>query len=79
MIFTQGYECLKQVSVPVHVMYGTADPGCYPSYAQGLYQAVPHANKLLTAVQGGGHYLHNQPAQKAFACDTMADWIKGLA
>ena len=74
-----GYQCLKQVSVPVHVMYGTADPGCYPSYAQGLYQAVPHANKQLTAVQGGGHYLHNQPAQKAFACDTMADWIKDLA
>ena len=73
-----GYERLKTVSVPVHVVYGTADPGCYPSYAQGLYDAVPHANKVLTPVKGGGHYLHTQPEQRQFVCETLTAWARGL-
>jgi pimeloyl-ACP methyl ester carboxylesterase len=73
-----GPKCLARVSVPVHVIYGTADPGCYPSYARQFFDAIPHDHKRLTAVKGGNHYLSNQPEQKAFACGVMADWSRAL-
>ncbi|WJR80977.1 alpha/beta hydrolase [Bradyrhizobium sp. NP1] len=73
-----GPKCLKRVSVPVHVIYGTADPGCYPSYARLFFDAIPHDRKQLTAVKGGNHYLSDQPEQKRFACQVMADWSQAL-
>ncbi|QDW36897.1 lysophospholipase [Bradyrhizobium sp. KBS0727] len=73
-----GPACLKRVSVPIHVIYGTADPGCYPSYAQQFFDAIPHDRKKLTAVKGGNHYLTGQPEQKQFACQLMADWSRAL-
>ncbi len=73
-----GPERLGGVSVPVHVLYGTADPGCYPSYAHALHDAVRHADKVLTAVPGGGHYLDGQPEQKRFACEAMVSWANSL-
>ncbi|MEV7013958.1 alpha/beta hydrolase [Streptosporangium sp. NPDC051022] len=69
-----GPERLRGVSVPVHVVYGTADPGCYPGHARTLFEAVPHARKELTAVHGGGHYLTGQPEQLAFTCRLLREW-----
>ncbi|MEO8204117.1 MAG: alpha/beta hydrolase [Betaproteobacteria bacterium] len=73
-----GPERLRGVSVPVHVIYGTADPGCYPGYARMLYDAVPHARRVLTPIKGGRHYLHDQPELKAQCCRLMADWCRAL-
>jgi pimeloyl-ACP methyl ester carboxylesterase len=73
-----GYERLRTVRSPVHVIYGTADPGCYPGYAQALYDAVPHACKQLTPIQGGKHYLSDQPELKQQCCRLMVDWARGL-
>lgn len=73
-----GPERLRSVSVPVHVIYGTADPGCYPGHARALYEAVGHQRKELTAVSGGGHYLNDQPAQLDFTCRTLADWTHSI-
>jgi len=66
------------IGLPVQVSYGTADPGCYPGYAQMLYDAVPHANRLLTPVKGGQHYLSDQPDLKAQCCRLMAGWCRTL-
>lgn len=74
-----GPDRLRTVKVPVHVIYGTADPGCYPSYAQMLYDAVPHSHKLLTPIRGGKHYLSDQPELKAQCCRFMADWSRSLS
>jgi pimeloyl-ACP methyl ester carboxylesterase len=73
-----GPERLRTVSVPVHVIYGTADPGCYPGHARALYDAVGHQHKELTAVRGGGHYLSDQPAQLDFTCRTLAGWAHSI-
>lgn len=69
-----GPERLRDVTTPVHVIYGTADPGCYPGHARALYDAVPHERKQLTAIPRGGHYLDGQPEQLALTCRTLADW-----
>lgn len=73
-----GPQRLNTVTVPVHVIYGTADPGCYPSYAQSLYEGVRHANKKITGIPRAGHYLDGQPEEKVIACRTMVDWARSL-
>ena len=73
-----GPKRLESVSVPVHVIYGTADPGCYPSYAQSLYDGVRHDHRRLTGIPRAGHYLDGQPEEKVIACRTMVDWARSL-
>lgn len=73
-----GPTRLRSADVPVHVVYGTADPGCYPGHARELYDAVPHDNKTLTPVVGGGHYLTAQPEQLDFTVRLLADWVSSL-
>ncbi|WP_326544008.1 alpha/beta fold hydrolase [Pseudorhodoferax sp.] len=73
-----GPQRLGAVTVPVHVVYGSADPGCYPSYARALYDGVGHANKQITGIPGAGHYLDGQPEEKVIACRTMVDWVHTL-
>ncbi|MFI5445451.1 alpha/beta hydrolase [Polaromonas sp. UC242_47] len=74
-----GPDRLQTVKAPVHVIYGTADPGCYPGHAKMLYEAVPHDNKLLTPIPGAKHYLFDQPEHKRTCCRLIADWSLSLA
>ncbi|MEO8079584.1 MAG: alpha/beta hydrolase [Caldimonas sp.] len=73
-----GPTRLRTVTVPVQVLYGTADPGCYPSYARALHDAATNPAREIIAVQGGGHYLDAQPEQKRFACEAMVRWASTL-
>jgi pimeloyl-ACP methyl ester carboxylesterase len=73
-----GPERLKTVAVPVHVVYGTADDGCYPGHARQLYDAVAHARKALTPIAGGKHYLSDQPELAARCCELLADWSRSM-
>lgn len=73
-----GPQRLGTVTVPVHVIYGSADPGCYPSYARSLYDGVAHADKQITGIPGAGHYLDGQPEEKRVACRTMVEWVRKL-
>ncbi|MEO7007844.1 MAG: alpha/beta fold hydrolase [Caldimonas sp.] len=73
-----GPDRLRTVKAPVHVIYGSADPGCYPIYAQALYDAVQHAEKRLTGIKNAGHYLDGQPEEKRIACDAMVQWARAL-
>jgi len=73
-----GPTRLKSVTAPVHVIYGTADPGCYPGHARSLYDAVSHDRRWLTPVVGGGHYLNGQPEQLDFTVRLLADWARSL-
>ena len=73
-----GPQRLKTVAAPVHVIYGTADDGCYPSHAQALYAAVTHERKTLTALKGGRHYLADQPDLNMRCCRLLADWSRAL-
>lgn len=73
-----GPERLRTVQAPVHVIYGTADPGCYPGHARMLYDGVAHSRKTITPIVGGQHYLFDQPAHKRACCEIMVDWSQGL-
>lgn len=70
-----GPERLARVSVPVHVIYGTGDQGCFPSHAQSLFDAVAHENKRLTAVVGGRHYLDGQPELTRQMSGSLVGWL----
>jgi len=74
-----GPDRLSRVDAPVHVIYGTADPGCYPGHARSLYDAVAHDRKLLTPIVGGGHYLDGQPEQRQEMCSIVAGWAQSLS
>lgn len=66
---------LTRISVPVLVVYGTADQVCFPSHARAMFDAVPHGNKKLVAINGGTHYLQGQPALIAQVAETLVDWL----
>ena len=70
-----GPDLLATVAAPTLVVYGTADQSCFPSHAQELYDAVPHADKRLVPIVGGRHYLHGQPEQTAELVTLLHDWI----
>ncbi len=70
-----GPEQLASVSVPVLVIYGTADQVCFPSHAQALYDAVPHDRKELIAVDGATHYFAGQPQHVDRAVAIIVDWL----
>ncbi len=70
-----GPTSLARTSVPTLVMYGTADQVCFPSYAQVMYDAVPHDRKALIPVVGGTHYLQGQTQHIADLADTVVAWL----
>ncbi len=71
-----GLRQLQRVSVPVLVMYGTADQVCFPSHALALYDAVPHDRKDLVAVQGATHYFADQPEHVDRAVHVIVEWLR---
>ncbi len=70
-----GPEQLARVSVPVLVMYGTADQVCFPSHARALYDAVPHDRRDLVAIDGATHYFAGQPEHVDRAVARIVEWL----
>jgi pimeloyl-ACP methyl ester carboxylesterase len=66
---------LPELTVPVHVIYGTADNAAHPAHATDMYAAVTQAQRRLTAIPGATHYFGGQPDLLNQACDALADWI----
>lgn len=73
-----GRVSLARVSVPVLVVYGTGDQGCFPSHARSLYDAVGHDRKEIVAVPHGHHYLSGQPELITSTCELLATWSMNL-
>jgi len=71
-----GPRHLARVSVPVLVVYGTADNACFPSHAHSLYGAVAHEHKELVAVTGAGHYFQGQPEVMRQTAQRIHDWLR---
>lgn len=74
-----GRRWLPQVSVPIQVLYGTADQGCFPSHAEALYAAIAHDRTELVALPGATHYFRNQPTEIEHMCRVVSGWVSGLA
>jgi pimeloyl-ACP methyl ester carboxylesterase len=70
-----GPAALREVTVPALVIYGTADQGCFPSHAQVLYSAATHQGKKLVALEGGRHYLNDQPELTWLMAGTVRHWL----
>jgi pimeloyl-ACP methyl ester carboxylesterase len=69
---------LPRVSVPVQVIYGTADAAAFPSHAVSMYEAVGHAKKELIALEGAHHYFLDQPQLVATMCRHMLRWCESV-
>jgi pimeloyl-ACP methyl ester carboxylesterase len=69
---------LPRVSVPVQVIYGTADAAAFPSHAIAMYEAVGHAKKELIALEGAHHYFLDQPDLVATMCRHMLRWCESV-
>jgi len=66
---------LGRVSVPVLVVYGTADNVALPSHARALYEGVRHDDKELFPIEGATHYFQGQPELLERFCDKVVDWL----
>ncbi len=67
---------LPEITSPVLVVLGSADPTVLPNMAQQMYDATTAASRRdLHFVKGGTHYFENQPDQLAEALDTITDWL----
>jgi pimeloyl-ACP methyl ester carboxylesterase len=69
-----AYLQLPKVSVPVHVIYGSADSICYPSYARQMYDAVA-GERRLTAIRGARHYYDGRPDLVEEAVTSIVQWL----
>jgi alpha-beta hydrolase superfamily lysophospholipase len=66
---------LPLVTVPVLVVYGTADSAALPHHAREAYEAVPEGRGKLVAVPGATHYFAGQPEHLTRAADEIAAWL----
>jgi pimeloyl-ACP methyl ester carboxylesterase len=71
---------LPELTTPLLIVLGTADPTVLPQMAQQMYDAATaSARRDLHYVKGATHYFENQPEQLAEALDTIADWLAASA
>jgi alpha-beta hydrolase superfamily lysophospholipase len=66
------------VTVPVQVIYGTADAAAFPSHAVSMYDAVGQAKKELIAIEGAHHYFVDQPELVDTLCRHMLRWCESV-
>jgi pimeloyl-ACP methyl ester carboxylesterase len=71
-----GPTHLPRVSVPVQVIYGTADQAAFPSHARALYDAVAHKDKELVELRGANHYFIGQPDLIRQCVAEMVRWAR---
>lgn len=67
---------LARTSVPVLVMYGTADQVSFPSHAAALYDAVPAGRGTLIALERAEHYPTSDPAHIPLIVGNIVTWLE---
>lgn len=68
-------KCLDRVSVPVLVVQGTADQGCFPRYARNLFELVVSRDKELHWIEGGNHFYGGQPELQEETLEFIRSWL----
>jgi pimeloyl-ACP methyl ester carboxylesterase len=66
---------LPEITVPLMVMIGTADPVVVPEMARQMYDAAEQSRRELVMVPGATHYFEGQTDLLADALDQLVDWI----
>jgi pimeloyl-ACP methyl ester carboxylesterase len=70
---------LPHVSVPVQIVYGTADNAVFPSHAESMYAAIAHDQRELIALPGADHYFRARPDLRDQMCDHIVRWATGTS
>ena len=66
---------MPEITHPVWVGAGTADPVVVPLMAQQMHDAAAGSTaRVLRFFQGGTHYFEGQPDILGEALDALADW-----
>jgi alpha-beta hydrolase superfamily lysophospholipase len=65
---------LPHVTVPVQIVYGTADNAAFPSHAKSMYAAIAHDRRELIALRGADHYFRTRPDLRDEMCDHIVRW-----
>lgn len=66
---------LARTSVPVLVMYGTADRVSFPAHGRALYDAVPDGRGTLITLDGADHYFSSAPEMIPEVARHIVDWL----
>lgn len=66
---------LPQVSVPVLVMYGSADGAAFPAHALAMYDAARPESRTLIEITGADHYFNDRPDLQEQALDELYGWL----
>jgi pimeloyl-ACP methyl ester carboxylesterase len=70
---------LPEITCPVLVSVGTADPVVMPQMARQIYDvATSSSSRVLREVRGGTHYFENQPDLLAEALDGLSAWAEQI-
>ncbi|MEV0685240.1 alpha/beta hydrolase [Nocardia sp. NPDC050378] len=69
---------LPHITVPVQIVYGTADNAVFPSHAEEMFAAVRAEQKEIIALKGADHYFRNNPELRDEMCDHISRWAKSL-
>jgi pimeloyl-ACP methyl ester carboxylesterase len=70
---------LPEISHPVWVGVGSADPVVVPQMAQQMYDAASGSSaRVLAQFKGGTHYFEGQPDILSEALDALAGWTDAL-
>ncbi|HEY3810904.1 MAG TPA: hypothetical protein VGL49_05675 [Acidimicrobiales bacterium] len=70
---------LPEITAPVWVGVGTADPVVVPQMAEQMYQAAGQStDRVLAQFKGGTHYFEGQPEILGEALDALAAWAERL-
>jgi len=67
---------LARTSVPVLVMYGTADQVSFPSHANALYDAIPTGRGTLIPLRGAEHYFQSTPDMIPTVATHIVTWLR---
>lgn len=70
---------LPHVTVPVQVIYGSADTAAFPSHAKSMFDAVKHDRRELTLIKGADHYFRGQPELARQMCEHIIRWVHEMA
>jgi pimeloyl-ACP methyl ester carboxylesterase len=67
---------LPELTTPVMIILGSADPVVTPSMARQMFDATARAPRELLMVPGATHYFEGQAELLADALDAMTEWIE---
>jgi len=71
-----GPAHMARTSVPVLVMYGTADQVSFPAHARALHDAVPAGRGTIVALQGADHYFQLAPGMIPDVATRIVSWLR---